>query len=220
MTCVLWPQGMFLRDFQLRNPVSFFYFRQPPSFVLSNPRSFCNCSALSSLSRRSCVHRCFETTWHRRIVHSYWLRRPKFAHHCGVKHRVARAGLTIGQMPGPHAFGGLALGYQNTPLLVFHSLRLFTMRQNCWAFWLLRLVYRSGKLITLLFIVFEWLKRIEPNSTTLFITQELDRNQCIHGRTQKFFFFAATSIICLSFTGCRRCNANGRSQNALPFLPH
>ena len=104
----------------------FFYFDQPPSFVLSNPRSFCNCSALSSLSRRSCVHRCFETTWHRRIVHSYWLRRPTFAHHCGVKHRVARAGLTIGQMPGPHAFGGLALGYQNTPLLVFHIFRLFT----------------------------------------------------------------------------------------------
>jgi len=26
--------------------------------------------------------------------------------------------------------------------------------------------------------------------------------------------------ICLSFWGCWRCNANGCSQNALPFLPH
>ena len=68
---------------------------------------------------------------------------------------------------------GLALGYENTPLLVFHSVRLFTMRQNCRAFWLLHLVYRSGKLITLAFIVFEWLKRIEPNSTTLSMTEDL-----------------------------------------------
>jgi len=37
---------------------------------------------------------------------------------------------------------GLTLEYQNTPLLVFHVFRLFTTRQNCRAFWLLRLVYR------------------------------------------------------------------------------
>ena len=30
----------------------------------------------------------------------------------------------------------------------------------------------------------------------------------------------ATSNFCLSFSGCWRCNANGCSQNALPFLPH
>jgi len=29
----------------------------------------------------------------------------------------------------------------------------------------------------------------------------------------------ATSTYCLSFSGCWRCNANGRSQNALLFLP-
>ena len=63
---------------------------------------------------------------------------------------------------------GLAHGYQNTPLLVFRIFRLFTTRQNGRAFWLLGLVYRSRKLITLAFIVFEWLKRIEPNSTTLY----------------------------------------------------
>jgi len=32
---------------------------------------------------------------------------------------------------------GLALRYQNTPLLVFHVFRLFTTRQNYRAFWLL-----------------------------------------------------------------------------------
>ena len=63
---------------------------------------------------------------------------------------------------------GLALGYQNAPLLVFHIFRLSITRQNCRAFWLLRLVYRSGKLVTLAFIIFEWLKRIETNSTALY----------------------------------------------------
>ena len=63
---------------------------------------------------------------------------------------------------------GLALGYQNAPLLVLHVFRLFTTRQNCRAFWLLRLVHRSEKLVTLAFIVFEWLRRVEANSTTLY----------------------------------------------------
>jgi len=53
----------------------------------------------------------------------------------------------------------------------FFIVRLFTTRQNCRAFLLLRLVDGSGKLITLAFIVFEWLKRIEPNNTTLFMTK-------------------------------------------------
>jgi len=35
---------------------------------------------------------------------------------------------------------GLAFEYQNTPLLVFHVFGLFTRRQNCKAFSLLRLV--------------------------------------------------------------------------------
>jgi len=52
-----------------------------------------------------------------------------------------------------------------------------------------------------------------------FMTQELDRNQYIHGRAQKLFQ-GGQCRFCLSFSGCWRCNANGRSRNALPFLPH
>jgi len=58
-------------------------------------------------------------------------------------------------MPGPRAFGGLALEYQNTPFTGFHIFRLFTARQNCGAFRLLRLVYRLRKLTILALIVFE-----------------------------------------------------------------
>ena len=36
------------------------------------------------------------------------------------------------------------------------------------------------------------MKRIEPNSTTLY-NHELDRKQCIHGRPQKFSRGVATS---------------------------
>ena len=64
--------------------------------------------------------------------------------------------------------GASRLEYQNTPLLVFHVFRLFTTRQNCRSFWLLRLVYRLRKLTTLVFTVFEWLERTEPNGTTLY----------------------------------------------------
>ena len=41
-----------------------------------------------------------------------------------------------------------------------------------------------------------------------------------HGRPQKFFQGGATSKFCLSFTGCWRCHAHGRSRSALLFLPH
>ena len=41
-----------------------------------------------------------------------------------------------------------------------------------------------------------------------------------HGRPQKFFQGWAKWTFCLSFSGCRRYNANGRSHNALPFLHH
>jgi len=78
-----------------------------------------------------------------------------------------RAG-QLDECPGPRAVGSLAFEYRNTFLLVFHVSKLFITRQNCRAFWLLRLVYRLRKLTTLAFIVFEWLKRIEPNSTTLY----------------------------------------------------
>ena len=63
---------------------------------------------------------------------------------------------------------GLALERQNTSLLVFHVFRLFTTCQNCRAFWLLCLAYKLRKLTTLAIIVCEWLKRIEPNRTTLY----------------------------------------------------
>jgi len=49
------------------------------------------------------------------------------------------ARLTIGQtgqISGPRAFGGLALEYQNTPLLVFHVFRLFTTRQKLQRFFI------------------------------------------------------------------------------------
>jgi len=114
---------------------------------------------------------------------------------------------------------GLALEYQNTPLLVFHVFRLFTTRQTWWAFWLLRVVYRLRKLTTWPIFVFEWLKRIEPKASC-FATQELDRNQCIHGAPPKFCQGGGNVEILLSFSGCWRCNANGRSQIALHFPPH
>jgi len=69
-----------------------------------------------------------------------------------ASHAVAttRDGLTI----GPRAFGGLALEYQNTALLVFRVSWLFTTRQNCRFVCLVRLVYRFMKLTTLAFIDF------------------------------------------------------------------
>jgi len=42
----------------------------------------------------------------------------------------------------------------------------------------------------------------------------------MHGRPQKFFQGGATSIFAYPFSGCERCNANGPTQNALPFLHH
>jgi len=66
-----------------------------------------------------------------------------------------------------------------------------------------------------------WAASKELNQTVpRFMTQELDWNQCIHGHQQTFFQGEATSKFCLSFSGCWRWNANGPSQNALPFLPH
>jgi len=99
------------------------------------------------------------------------------------------ARLTIGQtgqISGPRAFGGLALEYQNTPLLVFHVFRLFTRRQNCKDFSLLRLVYRLRKLKLwhLSFVSdFKELNQVAPR----FMTQESNRNQCSHGRPQTSF---------------------------------
>jgi len=78
---------------------------------------------------------------------------------------LCKAGLTIGQpgkCPEPPAFGALTLEYQT----LFYWFFMFIMRQSCRVFSLLRLVNRLRKPTTLAFIVFEWLNRIEPNSTT------------------------------------------------------
>jgi len=53
-----------------------------------------------------------------------------------------------------------------------------------------------------------------------FMTHELDRNHCIHGHPQIFFPGWAMLKFCLSFSGCWQCNANERSPNVQPFLPH
>jgi len=128
-----------------------------------------------------------------------------------------RAGWTIGQtgqMPGASR-----LNVKTFLLMVFHIFRLFTTRQKCRDFWLLRLVYRLRKLTTLALIVFEWLKRIEANSTTFYDPRI--RSKSVHPwASAEIFPMKTSSKYCLSFSGCWRCNANGRSQNALPFLAH
>ena len=47
-----------------------------------------------------------------------------------------------------------------------------------------------------------------------------DQGGLEHWRPQKFFQGRAKSTFCLFFLDCWRCNANGRSQNALPFQHH
>jgi len=60
----------------------------------------------------------------------------------------------------------------------------------------------------------------ELNQTeSRFMTQELDRNQCIPWASLEIFPGRGNVEICSSFSGCWQCNANGYSQNALPFLP-
>jgi len=46
-----------------------------------------------------------------------------------------------GKCPGPRAW------ISKRSFIGFSYFRLFTTRQNCRSFWLLRLVYRSGKLV-------------------------------------------------------------------------
>jgi len=78
----------------------------------------------------------------------------------------------------------------------FHVFRLLTNRQNC-ILLSLRLVYRLRKLTTLAFMVFEWLTRIEPNSTTLY-----DPKNSVHQlASAEIFPDGATSTFCLSFLG-------------------
>jgi len=50
-----------------------------------------------------------------------------------------------------------------------------------------------------------------------FMTQELDRGQA-NGRPQKFFQAGDNVEILLILCRLWRCNANGRSQNALPLF--
>ena len=80
-------------------------------------------------------------------------------------------------------------------------------------------MYRLRELTTLSFTLCEWLERIEPNSTTLYDPRIRSKSEHPWA-SAKMFPSVATSKFRLSFLGCWRCNANGRSQNALPFLPH
>jgi len=68
-----------------------------------------------------------------------------------------------GQMLGASRFWGPGACLSKHSFADFSCFKLFSMRQNCRAFWLLPLVYRLRKLRTLPFIVFEWL---EKNWTT------------------------------------------------------
>jgi len=52
-----------------------------------------------------------------------------------------------------------------------------------------------------------------------FITKELDRNQGIHGRQQKFSQGGNVEILLILYR-LLATNANGHSQNALTFPPH
>jgi len=74
------------------------------------------------------------------------------------------------------------------------------MCQNCRAFLLLRLVYRLRKLTTFALIVFEWLKRIEPNSTTFY--EPRIRSKSVHPWVSaEIFPMKTTFTFCLSFSG-------------------
>ena len=82
----------------------------------------------------------------------------------------SRAGLTIGQtgqMLGASRFCGSSACLSKRSFAGFSCFKLFSMRQNCRSFWLLRLVYRLRKPRNLPFNVFEWL---EKNRTTQYHT--------------------------------------------------
>ena len=68
------------------------------------------------------------------------------------------------------------------------------------------------------YIVCEWLKRIKPNSTTLYDPRIKSKSVQPWG-VRRNFSKGTTSKIGLSFSDCWRCNTNGGSQNALPLLP-
>ena len=80
----------------------------------------------------------------------------------------SRAGLTKeqnGQMSGASHFWEPRAWISKHSFTDFSYFSLLTTPQNWRAFWLLRLVNsRLRKLTTLAFIIFEWFKRVEPNS--------------------------------------------------------
>jgi len=51
------------------------------------------------------------------------------------------------------------------------------------------------------------------------MTQELDQISASLG-VRRNVSSGSSSKFCISFSGYWRCNANGRSQNTLPFLSH
>ena len=109
----------------------------------------------------------------------YWKNVTYFQFRSGAACVTPRAGLTIGQtgqMPRASRFWGPRAWIPKHSFTGFSYFRLFTTRQNCRGFWLLRLAYRPGKLLTLAFIVFEWLKRIEPNSGALYDPRTISKS--------------------------------------------
>jgi len=79
---------------------------------------------------------------------------------------------------GTALLGASRLNFKTFLLQDFHVFRLFITRQNYRAFRLLCLVCWLSKLTTMALIVFEWLKRIEPNSTTFY--DPSIRSQSVH----------------------------------------
>ena len=64
-----------------------------------------------------------------------------------------------------------------------------------------------------------WRRSTEPTICSL-LSHALSNVACSHGPPQKFFQVGAKSIFSSSSSGCWRCNANGRTQNASLFSHH
>jgi len=92
-----------------------------------------------------------------------------------------------GKCPGPRA------RISKHSFTAFSCFRLFTTRQHCRAFWLLRLVHKLRKLKTLEFTVFEWFERIEPNSITLYDPRI--RSKSVHPWASAKFFQGGKNLI-------------------------
>jgi len=85
---------------------------------------------------------------------------------------------------------------------------------------LLCLVNSLRKLRNLAFIIFELLRRIEPNSTTLYDQRMRSKSMYPWASAEIFPRRANVEILLILFRLLTMQCVNGRSQNALPLLPH